>query len=269
MRRLSTIGWVLLGLVHSGLCAQTQSNGQQTATEKKTEVSDKQKQIDLTFKDIHEDVCSDVNVKPCPPALSADERWAFVRTWCARRPVDEKNTLCAAPPADSGPVVIAFDHDGRAWRPIHGVEARDVETDANGAPKVLTSSRRTVVAVVEATNPLVYKAEPGAITETDAPVVADIKKLFEKLGPALLGLFGEGEGTIGPADVATVRAVTDAAKKVACITDPATQRYPPDRMCSSADIVAQCTVSSGPASSGSSGSPEKSRVEVLNLVNGQ
>jgi len=101
-------------------------------------------------------------------------------------------------------VVLAFSHDGRAWRKIHGVDERDVQPDANGVPKVLTTSGRTVIAVVESTNPLVYEANAGAITETDAAVVADVRKLFELLGPSLTevlklarALHGEGVPSLG------------------------------------------------------------------------
>jgi|GEM_PF-3019869 len=172
--------------------------------------------IDSTYQQIHEHACTELQINPCVPKFDDDEKWAFVVTWCARHPGE---AACTNLPQSGGPVVIAFDHDGRGWRPIYGVDQRDVDADANGVPKVLTSTGRKVIAVVESTNPLVYKAEAGAITEVDAPVVDNIKQLFAKLGPVLTALLGEAEDVTHESDTAAINTVKAAAQKIQCIPD--------------------------------------------------
>ena len=123
------------------------------AAEKAGEESGEKSKIDDAYQQIHEHVCTELGVMRCPPTLSDDEKWAFVKTWCARRPQEAEEAACMELPVIGGPVVIAFDHDGRAWRPIDGVDERDIDADANGVPKVLTKSGRSVIAVVESTTP--------------------------------------------------------------------------------------------------------------------
>lgn len=174
-------------------------------------------QINTAYQSIHEHVCADLGIStPCPPSLNDDEKWAFVMTWCARHPGE---VLCKSLPQTGGPVVIAYDHDGRGWRPIYGVNPNDVETDANGVPRVLTATGRTVMAVVESTNPLAYKAEAGAVTETNAEVVDNLQKLFAKLGPALGGLVALAADGILPRDKQSIDDLTAAAQKIQCIPD--------------------------------------------------
>ncbi len=198
MRRLSAVFIVLLGLTPSALLAAPNAK------------------IDSVYQQIHEHVCTDLQASPCLPKFDDDEKWAFVVTWCARHPGE---AACTDLPNSGGPVVIAFDHDARGWRPIYGADQRDVDADANGVPKVLTTTGRKVIAVVESTNPLIYKAEAGAITETNAEVVDNIKKLFEKLGPVLAAMLGLAEDVTHESDTAAVQAVRTAAQKIDCIPD--------------------------------------------------
>jgi hypothetical protein len=174
-------------------------------------------QVDSVYEQIHGRVCTELQVRPCPPSLDRDETWAFVATWCARHQTEE---ICKGIPPSGGPVVIAFDHDGRAWRPISGVDPRDIDIDANGAPRILTGNGRKLIAVVESTNPLAYKAEAGVITETNAAVVDNVKKLFEKLGPVLAGLAGQAGGDeLRESDRAAITVTKDAAARIECIPD--------------------------------------------------
>lgn len=187
------------------------------------QAADGQATIDDAYQKIQGHVCTDVGKQEqdCQPALDADERWAFVTTWCRRQP-DAGAAICPAVDAISdqdGPVVLAFNHDARAWRAIHGLAERDVDVDANGIPKALTRNGRKVIAAVESTNPLVYEADAGPVTETDAAVVANLKALFAKLGPALLGVTAQAGPITNADEKEKVRLAIKAGEQLQCLID--------------------------------------------------
>ena len=159
--------------------------------------------VDDTYEKIHTRVCTEMKFEPCPSVRDGDEKWAFVATWCDRYGTDE---LCAGLDAleSSKPVVIAFDHDAQSWRPIRGLAPMNLEANLKGEVTAQTRSGRRVLAVVESTNPLLYSATAGAVTEADAPIVAELKTLLTKVAPAITGVITEA-----PTDP-TARLIDDA-----------------------------------------------------------
>ncbi|HEV7766436.1 MAG TPA: hypothetical protein VGQ76_15640 [Thermoanaerobaculia bacterium] len=172
--------------------------------------------VDAIYTDVHDDVCTDMGVSPCPRLDDPDTRWAFVSMWCEQHGADAR---CKALP-QNGPVVIAFSHDTKRWRVVRGIDHDDVEQDANGVPTVHAGTGRKVVAVAEATNPLLYVTEAGAITETNSPAVASVQALFDLLGPAITKLAGlANDGRLQPDEEALVTAAEDAIKPLQCIPE--------------------------------------------------
>ncbi|HEX6085237.1 MAG TPA: hypothetical protein VF266_11970, partial [Thermoanaerobaculia bacterium] len=107
--------------------------------------------IDAIYKDIHDDVCTEMGVPRCPSLEDPNARWAFVAMWCEQHTAEDR---CKTLP--DGPAVIAFNHDTKQWRAVRGLDPDDVEQNANGIPTVHASTGDKVVAVVESTNPLLY-----------------------------------------------------------------------------------------------------------------
>lgn len=172
--------------------------------------------IEAIYQQIHRRACTEIG-KTCSPQQPAElEKWAFVATACERFPgLDRRCT----PLPEGGPTVIGFDHDARTWRVIHGSNEDDIDFDVNGVPKVLANHGDPVVAVVESTNPLAYKVEAGAVTEVDAPVVADLKKLFAVLGPALSSLSSQAGGIKWEMVKPRLQTAQDAIGKISCVAD--------------------------------------------------
>jgi hypothetical protein len=169
---------------------------------------------DDVYKKVHADACSAVAAPHCPSLTDENEKFAFVMTWCDRHP--EAPACGAVKGVTSGPAVIAFNHDTQVWRPVYGLTEDEIKFDKDGVPKVLTSSGRTVVAVVESTDPLLYQAVAGSLTEADAAVIKDIQKVFDALGPKAQGLVGLAAGILPQADIDAARTVVMNLK---CATD--------------------------------------------------
>ncbi|HVE70866.1 MAG TPA: hypothetical protein VNI54_05815 [Thermoanaerobaculia bacterium] len=172
--------------------------------------------VDDTYQQIHTRVCTELQAQTCPSVRDAEEKWAFVATWCDRHGTD---ALCSGLDAlePSKPIVIAFDHDAQSWRPIRGLAPMNLEANLKGEVTALTKSGKRVLAVVESTNPLLYTAAAGAITETDAAVVAELKAFLTKLAPAITGVLESPDGPLTfeqkiaelEAAIGKVRAVTE------------------------------------------------------------
>jgi transcriptional regulator with XRE-family HTH domain len=186
-----------------------------------------QSPVEAIYEDVHDDVCGEMHVNPCPRLEDPDARWAFVAMWCEQHTAEDR---CRQLP-DDGPAVIAFHHDAKRWRAVRGVDPDDVELDANGVPKVHTRSGRKVAAVVESTNPLLYVAEAGAITETNSPAVASVQALFDLLGPGIVRLAGQSnDGRLQADELALVTHAEDAIKPLQCI---------PEQWSRTADFITQ------------------------------
>lgn len=177
-----------------------------------------QAQVDVVYRSMHEHVCdaTEWNVPKCP-SLEGAERWAAVVMWCRANPAAEGCQAALA--LKDQPVVIAFSHDTRSWRGVYGVAPADIDLSKDGAPNVLSSNGRNVVAVVESTNPLLYTAEAGAITETDAPVVADLTKLLGPLGDAIAAIMAQAEDLLSETTTARMQAAQDAIAPVRCAVE--------------------------------------------------
>jgi hypothetical protein len=174
--------------------------------------------INTAYQKIHDHICTntEMNVTPCPRIDEDDERWAFVTTWCAR---NSSAAECApVKNLKGGPVVVAFDHRKGKWRAIYGVDDVNVD-DVKGTPDIRIASGGRVVVVVEGTNPLLYTAEAGAITETDSPAIGALKALFEKLGPAIAKVVALGAGVLTQEESDAIKKAQTALSDVKCVTD--------------------------------------------------
>ena len=171
--------------------------------------------IDAIYKDIHDDVCTEMGVPRCPSLEDPNARWAFVAMWCEQHTAEDR---CKTLP--DGPAVIAFNHDTKQWRAVRGLDPDDVEQNANGIPTVHASTGDKVVAVVESTNPLLYVAEAGAITETNSPAVASVQALFDLLGPAITRVTAQAnDGRLQSDEQTLVTDAEDAIKPLQCIPE--------------------------------------------------
>lgn len=177
-----------------------------------------QAQVDVVYRSMHDHVCdtAEWDIENCP-SLQGAERWAAVVMWCRANPTAEGCQAALA--LKDQPVVIAFNHDTRSWRGVYGVEPGDIDLSKDGAPNVLSSNGRNVVAVIESTNPLLYVAVAGAITETDAEVVADLAKLLGPLGDAITGIMAHSEALLSETTTARVQAAQDAIEPVRCAVE--------------------------------------------------
>jgi len=150
--------------------------------------------IDATYNQIHTDACSALGPNDCPSINDANERFAFVVTWCDHHP-----DAAACTPIKNlkgGPAVIAFNHDTQVWRAVYGLTDDQIKFDKDGIPMVLASSGRVVIPVVESTNPLLYKAVAGAVTETDPDVLKKLQTVLDKIASAGGGLVALAEGPV-------------------------------------------------------------------------
>jgi hypothetical protein len=180
-----------------------------------------QAKIEERYRAIQGHICEEANLA-CV-GLTMAEKWAVVATWCSSASPDLPEAICPSPEPAGLPAVIAFHHDARSWRAIYGLGPGNLEVDANGIPRVLTRSGTEVVAIVEGTNPLVYTADAGVVTESDAEVVAALKALFKVLGPALSASVQDASRAVSAtqkqADEKVIEAVKAAAKRVGCIPE--------------------------------------------------
>lgn len=84
--------------------------------------------------------------------------------------------------------LLLYNHRDDAWRAISPAEsAENIDKDANGIPTVYRSRDLDLAVVVEDTNPLAYEVHAGAVTETELPLVADLKALAGLLGTGIAG----------------------------------------------------------------------------------
>jgi len=163
---------------------------------------------DAAYHQIHTTPCSAMD-SSCRSLVDENEKFAFVAMWCERHP--EATTCIPLKTLKGGPAVIAFNHDTQAWRAIYGLTDDQISSDKDGNPTVLTSSGRTVVAVVESTNPLLYQAVAGTVTETDPEVIAKLQKLFEQLAPILQKqVVGQGAPIIPDVEVTAAKSLIES-----------------------------------------------------------
>ncbi|HEX8411040.1 MAG TPA: hypothetical protein VF883_19415 [Thermoanaerobaculia bacterium] len=195
--------YALAAAALSALCASAPASAQATL-------------IDAAYQQIHDRVCAEMAVSPCPRLAEEDARWAFVTTWCRRNPAAVE--CDALEGLSGGPVVIAFNHKLQSWRAIYGVSDANID-EATGIPEVhARNSNARVIAVVEDTNPLLYSAEAGAISETPSPAIAALQSLFDVLGPSIITAMGFAEKPLTADEAARITDLENAMKPVQCVT---------------------------------------------------
>lgn len=171
--------------------------------------------VDGVYQQIHDRVCAEMAVSPCPRLADGDARWAFVTTWCRRNPGAAE--CDALEGLSGGPIVIAFHHELQSWRAIHGISDANID-EATGIPEVhARNSKARVIAVVEDTNPLLYSAEAGAISETASPAIAALQSLFDLLGPSIITAMGFAEKPLTADEAQRITGLENAMKPVQCI----------------------------------------------------